>query len=66
LKAIAKQPSCNGQQHSGGQVAFPQDAAKIRTAQSCLVSGKVLVGMLSAFFVIYFVFEAWLMRGLPH
>ena len=31
-----------------------------------LMSGKILVGVVSAFFVAFFVFESWLMRGLPH
>ena len=30
------------------------------------MSGKILVGLISAFFVAFFVFESWLMRGLPH
>ncbi len=30
------------------------------------MSGKILVGIVSAFFVVFFAFETWLMRGLPH
>ena len=30
------------------------------------MSGKLLVGFISVFFVSFFVFESWLMRGLPH
>ena len=37
-----------------------------QTIQASVMSGKILVGVLSAFFVVYFAFETWLMRGLPH
>jgi hypothetical protein len=30
------------------------------------MNGKILVGGIVIFFILFFVYESWLMRGLPH
>jgi myosin-crossreactive antigen len=45
-------------------LAIIANIEKLITKQQ--MNGKILVGGIVIFFILFFVYESWLMRGLPH
>lgn len=52
-------PQADQQQANKNKLEFEQ-------SESDMMNGKILVMGISLFFLLFFVIESWLMRGIPH